>query len=209
MGKIQEAINSLKRNSWGIFLAYALIVGLTYPILRLVIEWLGIPEDLTSLNNYPHFIVERWFVHIIFSLIFSAFITLILDFFFRLQVLKTYKTIISSKKNSALNETLNQYDTVFTEFCKRLSYAIGGYRQHKEFPNKYDRDHVLKRINEVRQSRTRLLSVCGSKIETLLTSYDDDWLHEINLFMQTALKVDEQLATIASADRKSIIEKFL
>jgi len=200
MVDIKNAWNSLKTSSWGLFLAYIISVILSYLTIWGFIEPLDIPENLKSLTSIPHFITQRWFVHIASSFVIGAFLTLILDFAFRKYVTQLYKRA----QAPIAAQTLQEYDEAFDDFTKQLAFAIGRYLEHKRSPEKSDENRVMDRVNEVRRARMRLLKVCGEQLRTLLIQNGTEWFNNTAAFINKAGDMETRVSAIAFQDRTSL-----
>ncbi len=73
---LQEATEWLQKRWWGIIVAYGIVAALVYLSIWALIEPAGIPE---SIDQLPLVIKSRFFLHIILTLIISAYITLFLE----------------------------------------------------------------------------------------------------------------------------------
>ena len=107
--------------------------------------------------------------------------------------------IISS---SITVQRLQAYDEVYDNFSKSLSYAIGRYFEHRKEPNLYYEVHVMKQVNEVRQSRLRFLKICGPKIQSYFQEEGTDWLNDPESFNRKAQKVENIVGQLVSEDRQ-------
>ena len=107
--------------------------------------------------------------------------------------------IISS---SITVQRLQAYDKVYDDFSKYLSYAIGRYFEHRKDPNKYDEVHVMKQVNEVRQSRLRFLTICGPEIQSYFQVEGTNWLNDPKSFTRKAQEVEKTVGQLVSEDRQ-------
>lgn len=136
-------------------------------------------------------------MHIASSFIIGAFLTLILDFAFRRQLLKKARAPIAA-------QTLQEYDEAFNDFCKQLAFAIGRYLEHKRSPRKRNQTFVMDRENEVRRAQMRLLKVCGEPLRVLLVQNGTAWFNDVDAFMKKAGDMEERISAIAFQDRSSV-----
>ena len=107
--------------------------------------------------------------------------------------------IISS---SITVQRLQAYDEVYDSFSQHLSYAIGRHFELRTKPEKYDEVHVMKKVNEVRQSRLRFLKICGPKIQSYFQKEGTDWLDDPASFIRKAREVEKTVGQLVSEDRQ-------
>ncbi|MCJ7618251.1 MAG: hypothetical protein MUO43_17110 [Desulfobacterales bacterium] len=209
MFEIRTALNVLKNNWWGLIIAYLICVIISYLAIWAIIEPLCIPENLRELQSVPTFIIQRWFVHLIGAIVLGAFLALVLDMIFRVHLTKLYRQLAREKQGPVSTQTLEEYEKAFNGFCQQLSYAIGRFREHQQSPDKADVNYVMKRVNEVRQTRMRLLKVCGQPLRSLLIEAGTEWLNDMDSFMQTAFTIETKLSELALQDRRSIQQTMI
>lgn len=109
--------------------------------------------------------------------------------------------IISS---SITVQKLQAYDAVHDEFSKSISYAIGRCFEYHNAPEKYDEIHVMKQVNEVRQTSDRFLRVCGPKIKSLLLEAGAAWFKDAESFLEKAYEIHDRVRELVSEDRQFV-----
>ena len=107
--------------------------------------------------------------------------------------------IISS---SITVQRLQAYDEVYDSFSRYLSYAIGRHFELRKKPENYDEVHMMKQVNEVRQSRLRFLKICGPKIQSYFQVMGTDWLDDPESFIRKAREVEKTVGQLVSEDRQ-------
>lgn len=101
-------------------------------------------------------------------------------------------------------QTLKEYNEAFNDFSQQLAFAIGRYLEHKTVPEKKDQNYVMKRVNEARRARMRLLKVCGEQLRTLLIQEGTEWFNDITAFIKKAHDMETSVSAIAFQDRSSL-----
>jgi len=80
---IDKSMQWLRRNWWGLVVAYLILAVGTYFVVWQLAEPLGIPGSIEVL---PRFVESRVFIHLMLTVIFAAHFTLMLDLYIRRQI---------------------------------------------------------------------------------------------------------------------------
>lgn len=119
-----SAIGWLRRHWWGLLVAYAIAIALSYTLITAVIEPLGIPDQFTSL--WP-ILSNRSTYHIAGALFLGANMALLLELFVR----RSYWSIKLAgddtppfEKGYSVKESKAFYDSIASQYDQRNSPSL-------------------------------------------------------------------------------------
>lgn len=102
-----KAADAMRRQWWGLIVAYLLISVLSFLIIWAFLEPAGVPNEFTP-ESLPSFLLQRIFLHIYLSLLVGAFITMLIELFIRRDTWVIIRSAIRLQKHEDY-EPLEQF----------------------------------------------------------------------------------------------------
>ncbi len=202
MDRLKAAWDWLQCSRWGLVVAYSIVAVVCFTVLLAGIQATSIPQDLTEIDGVtikgvPWLLTNRMFWHVTLALGLAALLTLILDLWFRGEVIRRYR-----KQGSLIpTESIEAYTNAYSDFTKHLSYSRNRLSQHQRDSTKHPVQHVMNEITELRRAQLNLLSVCGPNMRRVLEQQGTSWLDNVDSF---AANVDEIEQSISAASVEDI-----